>query len=322
MMRCTCPYVPCQWHGNCAACIAHNRSTGDLAFCMEKTAMERGAVMPLRLPEKVYLEKDFEAMSRRSAELVAGVVRAKPDALISLPAGSTASRTFEILKEMSDAGRVDFSRAWFVALDEWLDLEEESENCDAFMRKHFYGPLGIPDQRVKRFDIHAEDLLQACGEVDRFIFDRGGIDVMLLGVGMNGHLGLNEPGGNFADYSKVVDLDPVTARVGQKYFSGGMKLTRGITLGVHHMFEAGLVILQVGGSHKAGIMEKVLRTPPTEEIPATVLKLVPHGVLVMDRDAAANVEDILQPAVPESGEAGSDISFIPDGQESCPEKGR
>ena len=74
-MRCNCPYVVCKYHGNCAACIAHNRETGDMAHCMEKVAMERGAKMPLRMPEKVYLEQDFEAMSRRSAELVCDVIR-------------------------------------------------------------------------------------------------------------------------------------------------------------------------------------------------------------------------------------------------------
>ena len=295
-MRCNCPYVVCPMHGNCAACIAHNVKTNDLAHCMEKVAMERGAALPLRLPERVYLETDFEAMSVRSARLIADVVRQKPDALVCLPAGSTAKRTFEILREMRDAGEVDFTDTWFVALDEWLDLEDESENCDAFMRKNFYGPLGIPDERVKRFDIHAADLQTACKDVDRFVFERGGIDVMLLGVGMNGHLGLNEPNGDFSEYAKVVELDPVTMSVGQKYFSQQTKLTRGITLGVHHMFETKLVILQVGGAHKAEIVERIVKTPPTEALPATVLKLVPHGVIVTDRDAAANVIDILERA--------------------------
>lgn len=295
-MRCNCPYVVCKMHGNCAACIAHNRKENDMAHCMEKVAQDRGAVMPLRMPEKVYLEETYEDMSRRSAELIAEVVRRKPNALVSLPAGSTARRTFEILKEMADAGQVDFSRTLFVALDEWLDLADESENCDAFMRKNFYGPLQIPDERVQRFDIHAEDLEAACKKVDQFIFDHGGVDVMLLGVGMNGHLGLNEPNSDFSLYSKVVNLDPITASVGQKYFTDGMKLTRGITLGIHHMFETGLVILQVGGAHKADIMEKVFRSAPTEEIPATVLKLLPHGVIVTDRDAASKVLDIVEPA--------------------------
>ena len=97
-MRCNCPYVVCKLHGNCAACIAKNRKENDMAHCMEAVAMERGAKMPLRMPEQVYLEDDFEAMSRRSAELVTQVVKKKPDALISLPAGSTGKRTFEIFK--------------------------------------------------------------------------------------------------------------------------------------------------------------------------------------------------------------------------------
>ena len=293
-MRCNCPYIICPMHGNCAACIAHNRATGDLAHCMEKTAMDRGAVLPLRLPERVYLENDYEAMSLRSAQLIIDGVRVKPDALICLPAGSTAVRTFEILVERSAKGEVDFSRAWFVALDEWLDLEDESENCDAFMRRHFYGPLGIPDEHVMRFDIHAADLAAACKKVDQFVFDRGGIDIMLLGVGMNGHLGLNEPNGDFSDYARVVDLDPVTMSVGQKYFSSQTRLTRGITLGVHHIFDTKLVILQVSGAHKAEIVERIIHTPPTEALPATVLKLVPHGVLVTDRDAASRVIDVLE----------------------------
>lgn len=293
-MRCNCPYVVCSYHGNCAACIAHNRQTGDLAHCMEKVAMERGAVMPHRMPEKIYLEDDYEAMSRRSAQIVCAAVKQKPDALLSLAAGNTAIRTYEIIKEMCDAGEADFSKARFVALDEWLDLQDESENCDAFMRKHFYGPMGIEDARVKRFDIHAQDLEMACRDVDDYIFAAGGIDLMLLGVGMNGHLGLNEPNSDFSLYSKVVELDAVTINVGQKYFTEGVKLTRGITLGVRHLFACGQVVLQVGGSHKAEIMERVFRSAPSEDIPATVLKLVTHGVVVTDRDAAARVLDLLE----------------------------
>ena len=138
-MRCNCPYIICQFHGDCVKCIEHNRLTGDLAHCMEKTAIERGAVMPFRLPREVFLEDSFEAMSQRSADLVAQAVQAKPDALLCLPAGSTAIRTYEILKEMQERGEIDFSQTSFVALDEWLDLEDESENCDGFMRKYFYG---------------------------------------------------------------------------------------------------------------------------------------------------------------------------------------
>ena len=293
-MRCSCPYVICPYHDNCKACIAHNRRTGDLAHCMEAAAIERGAVMPHRMPQHVYLEADHEAMSQRSASLLAQAVGQKPDALLCLAAGDTAARTYEILKEMCDAGTLDLSHARFVALDEWLDLDDESENCDGFLRRHFYGPLGIGDERVKRFDIHAHDLAKACRDVDDYIFSCGGIDFMLLGVGMNGHLGLNEPDLSFADYAKVVELSETTMQVGQKYFTKGARLTRGITLGIRHMFECRRTVLQISGSRKAAITEKLLRTAPTEAIPATVLKLLPHGTVVLDRAAAANCMDLFK----------------------------
>ena len=165
-MRCNCPFVICKFHGNCAACIEHNRKTGDLAHCMEKTAQERGAVMPLRVP-KTFLEPDFEAISRRSAQLICETLKKKPDAVFSLAAGSTAVRTYEILKELQETGEADFSKARFVALDEWLDLADESENCDAFMRKHFYNPLGIAEDKITRFDIHAPNLEATCRAVDK-----------------------------------------------------------------------------------------------------------------------------------------------------------
>ena len=292
-MKCRCPYVICPLHGNCNACIAKNIQTHDLCYCMEETAIQRGAKMPQRMPEQVFLEDSFEDMSRKSAELIAEVVRRKPDALVSLPAGSTAKRTYEILHEMAERHEVDFTRTEFVALDEWLDLEDESENCDAFMRKNFYGPLNIPDERVKRFDIHASDLERTCRDVDAFIFAHHGIDVMLLGVGMNGHLGLNEPGEDFNDFSKVVQLSETTKSVGQKYFQHGKVLTRGITLGIHHIFNTKKVILQVTGKHKQDIMYKLYTTRPTEDLPASALDLREGAVVIADKAAAGRIIDIV-----------------------------
>ena len=293
-MRCNCPYVICKLHGDCAACIAHNVQTNCLAHCMEENAMAKGASLPLSLPGRVYLEQDEAAMSQRSAMLIAQTVRQRPDALLSLAAGNTAVRTYQLLKAMAENGEVGFSKAHFVALDEWLDLQDETENCNAFMTKHFYGPLRIRENQITRFDIHGPDLEEACRRVDQAIASHGGIDLMLLGMGMNGHLGLNEPGGDFNRYACVVNLDETTARVGQKYFSGSVSLTRGVTLGVRHMFESRCVILQVSGKHKAEILEKMVLTPPTEKLPATVLKILPHGVLVTERSAAVRVIPILE----------------------------
>ena len=290
--KCNCPYIPCQYRGNCTACIAHSKEEKSLPNCMEEIAVEMGASLPVKIPDTEVLA-DYDAMSKRCAQLVQECLERKPDALLCFPAGSTVVRTCELLKEMQDRGEIDFTQAEFVALDEWLDLEDESENCTSFLRKHLYDALGIRAEKMHLFDIHAEDLEKECARIDNIIRQHGGIDLMLLGLGMNGHLGLNEPGGNFEDYAKVVELSETTMSVGQKYFSGPMKLTRGITLGVHHMFETKQVILQVSGAAKQDIVEKMYRSQPTDQIPGTVLKLLPGGKVILDRAAAARIEELL-----------------------------
>ncbi|MBW7573138.1 glucosamine-6-phosphate deaminase [Caproiciproducens faecalis] len=241
-------------------------------------------------PPKTIICDDFEAMSQHCADLICEAVKAKPGLLLCLAAGNTAIRTYQILKERSDSGQTDFSKAEFVELDEWLDLNDESENCTSFMFKNFYGPLHIEDSKIHLFDIHAKDMEDECKKIDRIIFERNGIDFMLLGLGMNGHLALNEPGSSFESYAKVVTLDPVTQTVGQKYFSKPIRLSRGVTLGIRHILDARQVVLQAGGKAKAEIVKKIIQTKPTPLLPATVMQLVSNGVVVLDRDAASEIQ--------------------------------
>lgn len=242
----------------------------------------------MRAKIKTKLTKDYEAMSQYCADLVEECLKNKPDSLLCFPAGSTAVRTFEILCERDRTGQIDFSRAKFVALDEWLGLspEAEEEDCTHFMKKNLYGPLAVPEDRLMLFDVHAEDMEAECRKVDRFIWDNGGIDLMLLGIGMNGHLGLNEPGSPFDMYTRVVELSDTTKTVGQKYFSHETTLTGGITVGMRHMFDTRLVVLQVSGAHKRDIMKALYGGPVTEDLPASVFKLLPGGLIVTDEAAA------------------------------------
>ncbi|GAB1484305.1 glucosamine-6-phosphate deaminase [Treponema sp.] len=285
--NCLCPYVICKVWGNCEACIAKNIAEGTMANCMEKISVEQfGAKMPYkRVPTEV--PGDFEAMSKRSAELLAAHVRKKPDALLCLAAGNTAIRTYEILKEMSSHGELDFSESRFVALDEWVGLENPEGNCASFMKKYFYGPLGIDYSRVVAFDPEASDLEAECLRVDAWLATNGPIDLFLLGMGMNGHLGLNEPGVHWNRHSIVVDLDPLTAQVGQKYFKQETKLTRGITLGMKYILEAKSVILQVGEAKKAEIVRKLFDSDIEFAMPATIVRLHPDALLILDEDAAS-----------------------------------
>lgn len=242
----------------------------------------------MRAKIKTIMTKDYEEMSQCCADLVGKCLKDKPDSLLCFPAGSTAVRTFEILRERQKTGEIDFSRAKFVALDEWLGLsaEAEEEDCTHFMRKNLYGPLQIPEERLMLFDVHAESMEDECRKIDEYIWDNGGIDFMLLGIGMNGHLGLNEPGSPFDMYTRTVELSETTKNVGQKYFTHKTELTGGITVGIRHMFDTRQVVLQVSGEHKRSIMKELYEGSVTEELPASVFKLLPGGLVVTDEAAA------------------------------------
>jgi 6-phosphogluconolactonase/glucosamine-6-phosphate isomerase/deaminase len=110
---------------------------------------------------------------------------------------------------------------------------------------------------------------------------------MLLGAGMNGHLGLNEPGTSFDLYSHIVTLDETTRKVGQKYFSGNVNLTGGISLGIKYIMEARTVILQMNGTRKAEVARKLIDSEVSPAFPASALKAHKNSFLLLDKDAAA-----------------------------------
>lgn len=289
---CKCPYVLCSVHGNCQACVAKNMLEGDICYCMENNAIVRGAKLPVNPPKTEIYDTEYE-MSARCADIVKRTLSEKPDALLCFPAGTSVEGTCKILVEMQKKGEIDFSKARFVSLDEWLDLDDETENCTHFLKRRLYDPLGIRENQLHLFNTHAVDMNEECKRIDQYIFDNGPIDLMLLGIGMNGHLGLNEPGEDFNDFSKVVQLSETTKSVGQKYFQHGKVLTRGITLGIHHIFNTKKVILQVTGKHKQDIMYKLYTTRPTEDLPASALDLMEGAVVIADKAAAGRIIDIV-----------------------------
>jgi 6-phosphogluconolactonase/glucosamine-6-phosphate isomerase/deaminase len=123
--------------------------------------------------------------------------------------------------------------------------------------------------------------------MNQIILKKGGIELMLLGVGMNGHIGFNEPGVSFDNYSHLVELDNTTRSVGQKYFENQMALGNGLTLGVKNVMETRKVILMANGIKKAEIMKKVLEEDVTNDIPASVIRTHPNGFVMIDEEAAS-----------------------------------
>ena len=289
--NCVCPYLVCKIHGNCMACVAHSRENREFPNCLESVVADYGGCLPRKYPRNTIICDTYEDMSAESARIVATAANEKEGALLCLPAGNTAIRTYEICAQMQAEGEVDFSKTRFVQLDDWYGLEDTSESCEAFMHKYFYGPLGIRPEQIREFDLEAEDPEEECRAVDRYIEDAGGIDLMLLGIGMNGHIALNEPGENFDHGTHIVELSETTKSVGQKYFSKEMQLSRGITLGMRQVFSAKKVVLQAGGKAKAQIIAQLYAARPQISMPASVLALVEDGVVILDKDAASEIDE-------------------------------
>jgi glucosamine-6-phosphate isomerase len=238
----------------------------------------------------IQILENYDEMSKAAADLIIRQVNRKPDSLLCLAAGGTPVGTFRVLVQAAQAGKVDFSQVKFVGLDEWVGIDQsEKGSCFEMLSTDFFTPLQISRQQIQFFNGKAADLTEETKRIDDYIFSQGAIDLMLLGLGVNAHLGFNEPGVSFETYSHVIDLDPVTATVGQKYFSEQKELRQGITLGIRHVLNAKTVILIANGASKAEAVYHMVKGEVTNQVPASVLQRHANCHVLLDTEAAKQI---------------------------------
>jgi 6-phosphogluconolactonase/glucosamine-6-phosphate isomerase/deaminase len=240
------------------------------------------------------------------AATVEQLIEAKKDEgrppVFCLAAGHTSLPVFDALVER----KIDFSAARFIELDEWLDISpEQSGSCAGFMRENFFSRINADPRNISLFNPRPNDPGAECRRMQEILGQWGGIDYLLLGMGMNGHLALNEPGSGGSDVDDmgrgvhVSALSGATLAVAPKYFPQGMPpLTRGITLGLADIRAARLIHLAVFGSHKREAVRHLLEAAAgvensaaavnryAAEFPAAALLDLAHAELLMDLQAA------------------------------------
>ena len=227
---------------------------------------------------------NYETLSEATANLIIDVLKRKPTALICIASGDTP---FGVCKYLAQSDKNLFEECTFVGLDEWVGMDENIEgSCKYGIYQNLLIPLNFPSERIKYFDAKAKDLVLECYKINEFIASRGGLDVMLVGVGMNGHIALNEPNTPFDIYAHVSDLEEITKSVGQKYFTKDTVLTQGITLGLAHLQEAKLPILIANGGRKAEVINKALGSEISEQFPASIFQKLERSIVMLDIDAA------------------------------------
>ena len=209
--------------------------------------------------------------------------------LICLPSGRSPMSFLKILR--GHYQRADSLPDWyFVGLDEWVGIgEHEQGSCRYFFDEHLFRPLGIGDERVSFFNGLSEDLQAECKRTELFIKDHGGIDLCVLGIGTNGHLGLNEPGADRHAAMFISNLTSSTIEAAQAYFDRPREVTMGVTLGLSTLLASRHIFLLASGQSKAEIIRKVVEEPITSEVPGSWLQEHPSTAIYLDGAAAASL---------------------------------
>jgi glucosamine-6-phosphate isomerase len=239
---------------------------------------------------KFFVADNYAKMSKKVANDVIDIMQSRKDPLICTASGDSPAGLYNDIAERVSHKQLNTSSWFFVGLDEWIPMNGNDEgSCRYHLNKQLFHPLQTGVDKICFFDGRANDLEAECERTESFIQHHGGIDVAILGVGMNGHVGMNEPGTSINTRSHVADLAPTTQTVGQKYFTSEQKLTKGITLGLKTLMEAKNIILLISGKHKADITQKILEDAVSENLPATLLRNHPALKIYLDSDAASKI---------------------------------
>jgi glucosamine-6-phosphate isomerase len=238
---------------------------------------------------KIY--KDHQGLSDAAANEVIELVKNKPTAVVCMASGETPRLTCKLLVEKAVKQNVDLSRITFIGLDEWVGIPPENDgSCHYFFHTEIFKPLQLSSSQVHLFDAMSGNLDEECKKADKLILEKGGIDLMIVGIGMNGHIGFNEPGVSFDNYAHVISLDETTITVGQKYFKTAVTLQQGITLGLKHLQQTKKVLLLANGTKKAAVIKQTVEGKITNEFPASIMQTHANGFVMIDEEAAASLD--------------------------------
>jgi glucosamine-6-phosphate deaminase len=224
------------------------------------------------------------------ATAIQNQIRHKPSSSVSFPTGSTMLPTYEILREMALRGEFSLAQAQVFLLDEYVGLPKDSpDSYLEFITNQIQEPCGLPKTSLNYPDVHAEDLDEASAAYELKINGIGGMDLQILGIGSNGHVGFNEPGSSFLSQTRVTQLSLETRRDNSKYFKGDLNTVpeRCITQGLATITSAKKILLVATGGSKAWAISELLGGDRTESLPASVLLSHPDVTLFLDAEAAS-----------------------------------
>lgn len=240
---------------------------------------------------KIYKAKDYKDMSRKAANIISAQVIMKPNCVLGLATGSTPIGTYDQLVEWYNKGDLDFSEVTTVNLDEYKGLPRTNDQSYYyFMHQHLFDRVNIDPERTNVPNGMKPDAEKECGRYEELIRSLGGVDLQLLGLGHNGHIGFNEPGEAFEKETHCVDLTESTIEANKRFFASADDVPKqAYTMGIKTIMQAKKILIVVNGENKADIVERAFFGPVTPEVPASILQLHNDVTLVGDEAALAKI---------------------------------
>lgn len=241
---------------------------------------------------EVIILKDAESVSKAAAALVADTVRCKPTAVLGLATGSTPIRLYAQLAAKHAAGNLDFSQVTTFNLDEYAGLPPDHEQSyHHFMQERLFKKINVPPEQTHIPDGLAEDIPAHCEAYEKAIQDAGGVDLQILGIGANGHVGFNEPTSSLVSRTRIKSLTKHTIDENARFFGGPDEVPRHvITMGVGTIMEARQVVMLAFGEKKARAVADMVEGPLSAYVPASMLQMHPKATIFLDEEAATELK--------------------------------
>lgn len=241
---------------------------------------------------EVIILPDAEAVGRQAARVVARIMRERPRPVLGLATGSTPLPLYRELVRLHREGHLDFSHAISFNLDEYVGLHaDHPQSYRRFMLEHLIAHINIDAARFHIPDGMAEDIPSECARYEQLIAESGGIDLQILGIGSDGHIGFNEPTSSLRSRTRIKTLTPRTRRDNARFFGSEAAVPHHvITMGIGTILDSRSILMLATGASKAEAVAQMVEGPITAMCPASALQLHPSAKVLVDEAAAARLK--------------------------------
>lgn len=240
---------------------------------------------------RIIVAKDYDVLSKKAADIVASQLILKPKSVLGLATGGTPVGMYRELVKMFREGKFSFKDVTTFNLDEYYGLDRDNpQSYYYYMMENLFKHVDIDLNNINIPNGRTENIEKECMEYEEKIEKAGGIDLQVLGIGKNGHIGFNEPDVKFEAKTHLVRLDEDTIRANSRFFNSIEEVpTKAISMGIKTIMHSRKIIMLASGTEKAGIIEKMVNGPITPDVPASILQLHPDVTLILDVDAASEL---------------------------------